>query len=252
MDHMTTGDGASNDRGHGPSSAKGLVNKSFQSQDPVIRYCARLSVTETDIEKELRQKTLEGSEMAGAMGAPEVLQLGKMFLRLLHAKKVLDIGTFTGLSAVAWATVLPDDGNVISTDVKHEALDAIGRPVISKLPAIMKKIDFRLAPALEVLDELISSGGAGTWDMAFIDADKNNNWNYYVRCKKLLRRGGVILVDNALVNGKAAVEPNPSEDEWKRERIEWIREANEKIFNDPDTDSILLNLGDGTHVAFTK
>ncbi|KAH7712684.1 O-methyltransferase family protein [Aphelenchoides avenae] len=224
---------------------KGTVSKSYyENGDPIIRYCTQLSVKQTDVEKELQKKTLDEAARSVMMGAPEVLQLGKNFIRLIAAKKVLDIGTFTGFSAVAWATALPADGRVLTMDISHEALNAHGKTVIDRYPEVAGKIDFRLGASLNVLEELIAKGESGTWDMAFIDADKQNNWNYFCKCKQLLRSGGVILVDNALAGGKVATESESNE------RLDAIRDCNQRIFEDEETDSILLNLGDGTHVAF--
>lgn len=144
------------------------------------------------------------------LGAPEVLQLGKNFIQLIGAKKALDIGTYTGASAAAWATAMPSDGKVLSMDVSHASLDSIGKPLINQYSDIEKKIDFRLGPALETLgcvlkrklvkveflDNLINNGESGKWDFCFIDADKVNYKNYYIKCVQLLRSGGVIMVDN--------------------------------------------------------
>ena len=133
------------------------------------------------------------------LGAPEVLQFGKNFIHLIGAKRVLDIGTFTGASAFAWASALPSEGHVDSFDISHDALNSVGLPIIKKHPNIEKKIAFNLGPAVEKLDELIGKGETGKYDFAFIDADKDNYPQYYDQCMKLLRPGGVIFVDNVSV-----------------------------------------------------
>ena len=201
----------------------------------------------SSVEKEIHDTTIATMKHARMLGAPEVLQLGKNFLHLIGAKRALDIGTFTGASATAWATALPDDGKVISFDVNHEALDAVGRPILKNHPELEKKITFHKGPALDALDDLIAKGESGTWDFAFIDADKENYSNYYDRIMKLLRSSGVILVDNALWSGSVTKDPSTFSADTKA-----IDECNKRISEDPASNSALINLGDGTHIAFKK
>jgi len=181
------------------------------------------------------------------LGAPEVLHLGKTYIHLIGAKRCLDIGTYTGASALAWAGAIPEDGEVLTFDVDHTALTEIGGPVFEKHPYLKAKIDFHLGPALDKLDELIIRGLTGTWDFAFIDADKENYPEYYRRVMQLLRPGGVVLVDNSLWGGRVAGDPAGFSAETKA-----IDECNRCIFDDPASLSILLNIGDGTHVAIKK
>ena len=202
---------------------------------------------QTDVEKDIHDTTISTMKSAVMLGAPEVLQFGKNFLHLIGAKKALDIGTFTGASATAWATALPADGKVISFDVNHKALDAVGRPILKKYPELEKKITFHKGPALEALDDLIAKGESGTWDFVFIDADKLNYSNYYERAMKLLRSGGVILVDNALWSGNVTKDPSTFSEDTKA-----IVECNRRISEDPASNNALINLGDGTHIAFKK
>uniref|UniRef100_A0A1I7Z2N4 Caffeoyl-CoA O-methyltransferase n=1 Tax=Steinernema glaseri TaxID=37863 RepID=A0A1I7Z2N4_9BILA len=128
-------------------------------------------------------------------------------------------------------------------DVCHEQLDAVGRPVIKRCPELAKKIDFRKGSALDTLDALIANGESGTFDFAFIDADKPNYTNYYKRCMQLLRPGGVILVDNALWSGRVCTED-------KHPSTVAIDECNRFISEDPNSLNMLLNVGDGAHLAF--
>ncbi|KAE9547145.1 hypothetical protein FO519_009643 [Halicephalobus sp. NKZ332] len=223
------------------------VAKSYEHADPIITYCAKHTVKQTEIEKDVHHNTLSGTDDPIMLGAPEVLQFGKNFLHLIGAKKALDIGTFTGASAVAWATALPADGKVLSFDVNHKDLDAVGRPILKKYPDIEKKITFHKGAALEALDDLIAKGESGTWDFAFIDADKENYPNYYDRAMKLLRSGGVIFVDNSLWNGRVASDPSTFAESTKA-----INECNKRIFEDPASNSALINIGDGTHIVFKK
>uniref|UniRef100_A0A0N4ZJ85 O-methyltransferase n=1 Tax=Parastrongyloides trichosuri TaxID=131310 RepID=A0A0N4ZJ85_PARTI len=221
------------------------VSKSYSKHaNPVIKYCNDITSKQEPIEKELMESTLKNHKMCGMLGAPEVLQVGKNFIQLIKAKKCIDIGTFTGASAVAWALALPDDGVVYSFDVSHEALDSIGRPIINGNEKVAKKIHFVKGAALDSLDQFLSNGEAGTFDFGFIDADKPNYPNYYDRLVKLLRPGGVILVDNALWNG------NVADKEKNDEATNAIRNLNSIMSEDSRCNNMLLNVGDGLHVAF--
>lgn len=195
----------------------GVAKSYYVSSNAVIDYCTQVFSTQSHIpfqltvkadplQKALQEKTLTDSELSMMLGAPEVLQFGQNFIQLIGAKKVLDIGTFTGASAVAWSLMLPVDGRVLSMDLTHKHL-SLTRSLIEARPEVAKKIEFHVGPALEklgehfferkrLLDALIAAGEAGTWDLAFIDADKGNYSNYYNRCVTLLRKGGVILIDN--------------------------------------------------------
>uniref|UniRef100_A0A0K0DXP0 O-methyltransferase n=1 Tax=Strongyloides stercoralis TaxID=6248 RepID=A0A0K0DXP0_STRER len=221
------------------------VTKSYSSKaNPIAKYCTNITVKQSQLEKEIMQNTINNHKQFIMLGAPEVLQVGKNFIRLINAKKCLDIGTFTGASAVAWATALPDDGKVYSFDVSHEALNLIGKPLIDEEERISKKISFIKGQALDFLDQLITNGEAGTWDFAFIDADKPNYPNYYHRLMELLRPGGVILVDNALWSGTVV------DDKHCDEATNAIRNLNTIISEDNRCDNMLLNVGDGLHVVF--
>ncbi|CAJ0948911.1 unnamed protein product, partial [Mesorhabditis belari] len=222
------------------------VSKSYEShEDPVIDYCTKLTIKMSPLQEELQKETLEKHERRGMLGGPEIFVIGQSFLNLIHGKNVLDIGTFTGASALAWALAIPEDGKVISMDVDHSALDQIGRSIIEKCSKTAHKIDFRLGSAIETLDKLIAEGKSGKFDLAFIDADKVNYTNYYEKSMELLRSGGVILVDNALWDG-AVVKTE------KDEATKAIDECNRRIFADERSNSFLINVGDGLHVAFKK
>uniref|UniRef100_A0A0N4ZG09 O-methyltransferase n=1 Tax=Parastrongyloides trichosuri TaxID=131310 RepID=A0A0N4ZG09_PARTI len=212
--------------------------------NPLVKYCNAITTKQTPIEKELMETTLKNHPMARMLGAPEVLQIGKNFIQLIKGKKCLDIGTFCGGSALAWAVALPTDGVVLSFDISHEALDSIGKPIISKDESLLKKINFIKGSALDSLDQLIANEEGETYDFAFIDADKENYPNYYERVMKLLKSGGVILVDNALRGGEVANE------EINNSMINAIRTLNTMISEDTRCSNMLINVGDGLHVAF--
>ncbi|VBB33479.1 unnamed protein product [Acanthocheilonema viteae] len=174
------------------------------------------------------------------LGAPEVLQMGKNMIKLIKAKRILDIGTFTGASALAWAFASSPDSEILSMDISHGSL-RITKKIFEKIPDIAKKINFKLGHALETLDTLIANGESGNWDFAFIDADKENYPNYYERCVQLLRSGGIILIDNALWNGKVVGEN-------KDYATECIDKVNQLAYKDNRVDNILLTLGDDKHL----
>ncbi|VDD93966.1 unnamed protein product [Enterobius vermicularis] len=181
------------------------LDKSFFKNDPVSKYCTELSIKQDPLLKKVSDDTIRNLPFGLMIGAPEVYQLGQNLLRLIRAKKALDIGTFTGASAVAWSLALPSDGQVISMDVSHDAFKQIGEQAIKAREDVAKKITFKLEPALQTLDGLLANGEAGTWDFAFIDADKENYLNYYEKCVELLRPGGVMMVDNVSFCGLAFI-----------------------------------------------
>ncbi|KAF1752670.1 hypothetical protein GCK72_019225 [Caenorhabditis remanei] len=224
------------------------VAKSYnKNADSVVAYCSERTVIQSPLQDELQKETLANAPMSMMLGAPEVLSFGQNFIRSFGGKRVLDVGTFTGASALAWALAVPDDGEVYTFDIDHTNYKKYGVPIISKCEKTFKKIHAVEGSALEAMDKLIADGQSGTFDFAFIDADKVNYSNYYDRSITLLRKGGVIFVDNCLWGGSVC-NPDTRNDESTRA----IHEANDKIYSDDRTYSALLNLGDGTHVAFKK
>ncbi|CAI5452852.1 unnamed protein product [Caenorhabditis angaria] len=225
-----------------PSSIKSCLS----NPDPHVNYSAKFTTIQDPLQKELQRATLGKAKEFGTLGAPEVLTFGENFIRAFKGKKVLDIGTYTGISALAWALALPDDGEVLTMDIDLNNYKKFGVPIISKHPETFKKIKAVEAPALETLDELIADGQSGTFDFAFIDADKENYENYYNRVVTLLKSGGVVFLDNCLWGGRVTVEEHLENDPL----CAAIHKTNRIIFQDSRTYSALLNFGDGTHVAF--
>lgn len=129
------------------------VLKSFdnQAEDAIINYCSKLTVIQHQLQTELQETTLKHAKMSIMLGAPEVLTIGAHFLKLIGAKKVLDVGTFTGASALAWALALPEDGKVITMDVNLDNFNAFGLSVLEKCPKTRAKIEAKEGPALENL-----------------------------------------------------------------------------------------------------
>jgi caffeoyl-CoA O-methyltransferase len=206
--------------------------------EKISRYIAQHSVREPQVLRELRAATAKLPNAGMQIGADQG-QFMAMLVRLMGAKRCLEIGTFTGYSALAVALALPKDGRIVCCDVSEE-WTAIGRPFWKKA-GVEKKIDLRIAPALETLRKL-----KGRFDFAFIDADKENYLAYYERCLKLVRRGGVIAVDNVLWSGEVA------NDGARDATTVALREFNDALHEDRRVDIALLSIGDGVTLALKK
>ena len=181
-----------------------------------------------DITPEREQKERVGSAAA-------------KLVRLLGARRCLEIGVFTGYSSLAVALAMPPDGRVVACDVS-ERWTSVARRYWSEA-GVADKIDLRLAPALKTLDQLRGEGQAGSFDFAFIDADKENNLRYYERVLELLRPGGLIAVDNTLWSGRVADPENAEIDTVAQ------RHFNEHLHVDERVDLSLVPIGDGLTLA---
>lgn len=203
-------------------------------------YLLKVSLREPEVLEALRKetKTMHGAAM---QISPEQGQFMQLLIQLLAAKKTLDIGTFTGYSALSVALALPDDGKVIACDV-DQASTNVARAYWTKAD-VAHKIDLRIAPALITLDNLIADGEADTFDFAFIDADKANYLAYYERALTLIRTGGLIAIDNVLWDGRVAAQ----EDQDKATQA--IRELNDYLLKDERITLSMLPLGDGLTLA---
>ena len=176
--------------------------------------------------------------------SPEQGHFMDLLTRLSGAKKVLEVGVFTGYSALTVASALPEDGKLIACDVSGE-WTSIGRRYW-KEAGVEHKIDLRIAPAVETLDKLIAEGHAGTFDFAFIDADKPNYDNYYERMLVLLKQNGLIAIDNVLWGGAVA-------DETKQdESTVALRKLNAKICADERVTLSMIPVGDGLTLALKR
>lgn len=167
---------------------------------------------------------------------PEQGQFMQLLLGLLGARRTIEIGVFTGYSALVTALALPADGQVVACDVSEE-WTAVGRPYWAEA-GVADKIDLRIAPALETLASL-----TGPFDFAFIDADKNNYDAYYERCLQLVRPGGIIAIDNTLWHGDV-IDPTKQDADTVA-----IRALNQKLHADPRIELSLLPMGDGLTVC---
>lgn len=197
---------------------------------------------ESEAAKALRLRT-GAMQMAVMQICPEQGAFMSLLCRIQGVRKAIEVGTFTGYSALCVAEALPDDGILIACDVS-ESWTSIGKEYW-ELGGVSDKIDLRLAPATETLQTLIDEG-ASDFDFAFIDADKENYETYYEQCLQLLRSGGTIAIDNVLWDGRVA---NPS---YRDASTVAIRAINEKVRNDPRVFSTMLPLGDGLTLAIKQ
>jgi predicted O-methyltransferase YrrM len=208
--------------------------------DSVHEYLVANSVHETAEQRALRAETAKLPN-AGMQISPEQGQLLGVLVRLVGATRCIEIGTFTGYSALTVALALPASGRIVCCDVS-ETWTTTARRYWEKA-GVAGKIDLRLAPALTTLDALLAGGEAESYDFAFIDADKQNSAAYYERCLKLLRRGGLIAVDNTLWGGSVA---DPAE---KDSGTIALRDFNRLVHEDSRVDAALVPIGDGLTLA---
>jgi len=212
--------------------------RSVELSDALYDYVVEVGTRESRVQRELRAETRK-LPMAGMQIGPDQGALLQALVRILRAKRCIEIGTFTGYSALAVALALPGDGKIICCDVSEEWTSIARR--YWKKAGVARKIDLRIAPALETL-----KGLRGRFDFAFIDADKPNYWKYYERCLRLLRKGGLIAVDNTLWSG-AVIDPGE-----RSESTEALREFNRRLAKDRRVDIALLPIGDGLTLAVKR
>ena len=212
--------------------------------DALHEYLLRFGTRESAVAKALRAETRAATEWHPMQISPEQGAFMAFLVRLLRVERAIEVGTFTGYSALVVAEALPADGRLIACDVSEE-WTAVGRPFWERA-GVAEKIDLRLAPAAETLDGLLAAGDAGTFDFAFIDADKANYDTYYERCLTLLRGGGVVGIDNVLWGGRVANEQADDED------TRAIRALNAKVREDARVDVAMLPVGDGLMLAMKR
>lgn len=203
-------------------------------------YYQKQSLRESEILRSLREQTHKMS-MAQMQISPEQGQFMQFLVEILQAKKTLDVGVFTGYSALVVALALPPDGKVIALDVNEEWTKVAKK--FWAMAGVENKIQLHLAPALETLQSLIDKGESGSFDFAFIDADKLNYLNYYEKSLTLLRKGGVIAIDNVLWSGQVA-DPHIDDDNTKM-----IRKVNATLLKDDRITLTMLPVGDGLTLA---
>ena len=217
-----------------------MSSHTIRMNDSIDAYLRKVSVRETDVQRRLREETA-ALVQAGMQICPEQGQLMRMLAGLVGARRAIEVGVFTGYSALCVALALPADGELVACDVDEE-WTAIARRYWCEA-GVASKIRLHLAPAVRTLDALVREGRSGEFDMAFIDADKTSYDLYYERCLELLRPGGLVLVDNVLWSGKVADENDRSEDTAA------LRAFNAKLCDDARIDLCMLPVGDGLTIA---
>jgi predicted O-methyltransferase YrrM len=203
--------------------------------DAVAGY-ARDLTRETPLQRRLREETAALPRARMQIG-PDLGAVLALLVRLTGARRALEVGTFTGYSALAVASALPTDGRLVACDVSEEWTRVARR--YWEEAGVAGRVELRLGPALATLAALLREGAAGSFDLAFIDADKREYDGYYEACLQLVRPGGLIAIDNVLWSGRVA-DPAAGDDETRA-----IRGLNEKIRDDARVDAVLLTVGDG-------
>jgi len=217
-----------------------MSRRTINLDDHLADYLWRMSDREPAVMRALRDETARHPR-AGMQISPEQGQFMRVLIELMGARKTLEVGVFTGYSSLAVALALPADGHITALDISDE-YTSIARRYWSEA-GVAGKIDLRLGPAVASLDALIAGGAAGTYDFAFIDADKANYDAYYERALQLLRQGGLIAVDNVLWSG-AVADPRVNDEDTVA-----LRALNAKIAQDERVTPSMLPIGDGLTLA---
>jgi predicted O-methyltransferase YrrM len=220
-----------------------VSNRTLGLDDHLYRYLVDHSVPENTLLAELRQATA-ALPMAQMQIAPEQGQFMALLVQLMGARKTLEVGVFTGYSTLVVALALPADGIVVACDISEE-YTAIARQFWQKA-GVASKIDLRLGPAVETLEQLIAAGAADSFDFAFIDADKSSYDRYYEQALQLVRPGGLIAIDNVLWSGQVA-DPAVQDN-----RTNLIRALNAKLHQDSRISLSLVPIADGLTLALKK
>lgn len=217
-----------------------MSRKTIEMTDALHDYLLANSLREPEVLRRLREETAP-LPRAGMQLSPEQGQFLALLVRLLGATRTLEVGVFTGYSALVTALALPPEGRITACDVSEE-WTAIARRYWQEA-GVADKIDLRLAPALQTLDGLLDEGRAGAYDFAFIDADKGNYARYYERALQLVRPGGLIAIDNVLWGGRIADPDDRSEDTVA------LRDLNARLHRDERIDLSIVPIGDGLTLA---
>ena len=213
-----------------------MANRTLNLTDQLVEYVHRFGVREHPTLAALRVETQKLPEHNMQIG-PDQGAFMAMLVRLSGARRILEIGTFTGYSSTAMALALPEDGRILCCDVSREWTDIARRAWADA--GVAEKAELRLGPATETLEGLEDD----SFDLAFIDADKPSYDAYYEGCLRVVRAGGLILIDNVLWSGEVA-DPAVNSD-----NVVAIRALNGKIAADERVDHVILPIGDGVTMA---
>jgi predicted O-methyltransferase YrrM len=217
-----------------------VSSRTIQVDEKLREYLLRASVRESPELARLREETA-AHPRAGMQVCPEQGQLMQLLVRLMAARRVIEVGVFTGYSSLAVAQALPDDGTILACDVSEEYTSVARRHW--RAAGVADRIELVIAPALQTLDERLARGESGSYDFAFLDADKENYLGYYERLLALLRPGGLLAADNTLWSGAVADDTDTSPATLA------LRQFNQRLLVDERVDLSLVPIGDGLTLA---
>jgi len=218
-----------------------MSNRTIQVDDRLYQYILDVSVREPEILHRLREETARLGGIARMQISPEQGQFMALLVELMGANRMLEVGTFTGYSTLACAMALPPDGKIVACDVSREWTD-VGQKYWQEA-GVAEKIDLRIGPAADTLQQLLNEGHGNAFDAMFIDADKANYGIYYELGLKLVRPGGLLMIDNVLWSGAVA---NPTEQDPDTQAI---RELNRQLHTDNRVTLSLVPIADGLTLA---
>jgi len=217
-----------------------MSTKTILMDDQLLEYLRQNSVREPDVLQELREETQKLSN-SGMQISPEQGQLMAMLVKLVNARKIVEIGTFTGYSSTVMALAMPEDSQLIAFDISEEYTRTAR--IFWKKAGVDQRVKLALGNAKESLKDFLQAGEQESVDLAFIDADKSSYAEYYECCLKLIRPGGLILVDNVLWSGQVADASNHDKD------TEALRIFNAALSSDQRVDLCMVPIGDGLTIA---
>ncbi|RMX39724.1 hypothetical protein pdam_00008047 [Pocillopora damicornis] len=234
--------------GFGVSRILERRNKSLfkisEENNPVSKYVTEHGIREPSVLTSLRKATLK-LPLGDMLCSSDEAQLMRLLIELIKAKKVIEIGTFTGYNTLSMAMALPSDGKVVACDVTDKFMKEVDYDRYFQEAGVESKVELKIQSALTTLDELIAAGEAESFDLAFIDADKTEYDQYYEKSLQLLRQGGLIVVDNVLLNGSVCdpkkIATNP--------RTRAIHNLNMKLHKDTRVTISLIPFADGVTIA---
>ncbi len=217
-----------------------MSNGSIGLSPELNAYLSRVGAREPEVLRQLRDETAKMPQAQMQIAVEEGAFLA-LLVELVGARRILEVGTFTGYSSTAMALAMPADGSMVCCDVSREFTDVARRTWSAA--GVADRIELHLRPALETLDALLADGAAGNFDLAFIDADKGNYAGYYERALRLVRAGGLIAIDNVLWSGRVIDAGDTDEDTLA------IRALNEAIAVDERVDVAMVPIADGVTLA---
>ena len=217
-----------------------MSTRTLNMEDSLYEYFLDHSLREPEILQRLREET---ALMPSAMMqiSPEQGQFMSFLIKLIGVRRILEIGVFTGYSSLSMALALPDDGLILACDISEEYTQIARK--FWEAAGVDSKIELKIGPAMETIDEFSKSDSNEVFDFIFIDADKGNYYRYYESSFSLLKTGGIILIDNVLWSGKVA-DPNIHEEDTVA-----IRDFNQKLYQDERIDLSIIPIGDGLTLA---